>query len=75
MIQTKAAYRNPSESESRNSNPACRTRLVGAQPQIHMSSRQVASTLNELIALGFVEEFRDERGITRYRPTNGRRIV
>ncbi len=75
MIQTKAAYRNPSKSESENSNPSCRNRVVAAQPQIYLSPRQVARTLVELCEMGLVEQFKDGEGITRYRPTNGRRIV
>lgn len=75
MIQTKAAYRNPSKSESENSNPSCRNRVVGAQPQIYLSPRQVARTLVELCEMGLVEQFKDGEGTTRYRPTNGRRIV
>jgi predicted transcriptional regulator len=41
-------------------------------PRLILTPGQVARTLNELMALGFVEKVKDEFGVTRYRPTNGR---
>ncbi len=37
-----------------------------------LTAGQVARTLNELIELGFIEKFRDDFGVTRFRPVYGR---
>lgn len=38
-----------------------------------LTSTQVATTLDELVDLGFIERFKDEHNITRYRPVAGNR--
>lgn len=49
-------------------------RLVNSFTAVRAASRpsltpgQVASTLDELVAMGFIERFRDEHNVTRYRP-------
>jgi hypothetical protein len=55
------AYSNPPESKSENLNPPTQT--------AETSAGQIARDLRELCAMGLLEKFRDERGITRYRPT------
>lgn len=37
-----------------------------------LSASQIARDLRELCDMGLLEKFRDERGITRYRPIAGR---
>lgn len=56
---------------------AFRTRIASpgnpsSPPQFQLTPRQVARDLRELCDMGLVEKFKDEYGITRYRPTNGR---
>lgn len=93
MIETKAAYRNSPETESKNSNPAsCRNPVTSPannslssqfadpksfQPpivQAFAEYSQLVSDLDQLVAMGLLETFQDQYRITRYRPTNGRRI-
>lgn len=95
MIQTKAAYRNSSETESRNSHASASCRKPVASPaknslssqfadpksfapptvQEYAEFSQLVSDLDQLVAMGLLETFQDQYRITRYRPTNGRRIV
>lgn len=54
---------------------AGRTRIappenLSSPPQFHLTPSQVARDLRELCDMGMVEKFKDEYGITRYRPTN-----
>jgi|HubBroStandDraft_6_1064221.scaffolds.fasta_scaffold00550_27 hypothetical protein len=83
MVQPKAAYRNPRDSKSRNSNLSnsspqpkpsldprqCRTPRPSGFP---LTRGQVARSLVELCELGLVEAYEDQYGIVRYQPTQGR---
>jgi DNA-binding MarR family transcriptional regulator len=41
---------------------------IRAASRPSLTPGQVASTLNELEAMGFIEKFTDEHSVTRYRP-------
>lgn len=74
-----AAYSNPLPSKSGHSN-SCRQPVQPrpltpqnehfAQAGFHLGA--IAATLEDLVEMGLLEKFVDERRITRYRPTNGR---
>jgi hypothetical protein len=46
--------------------------LVSSNPEEPLTAGQVCRDLEELSAAGFIEAFRDEYNIVRYRPANGR---
>ncbi len=59
-----ASYRNPQ--------PKLTLEVHSEQTRGSLTPGQVARTLFELIDLGFVEPVKDEFGVVRYMPTNGR---
>jgi DNA-binding MarR family transcriptional regulator len=63
MATSVASYR------SRQHSLTVKARLepVREPERLHMTPREVARTIRELIAMGLVEKFQDERGVTRYR--------
>lgn len=38
-------------------------------PKVHLTPFQIAHDLRELVAMGFIEKFRDHRGLICYRST------
>lgn len=60
MATTSALYRNPQPP------------IEQKESSLHRSPGQVAQTLDELIQLGFVEKFRDEHNIVRFKLAKGR---
>jgi hypothetical protein len=52
--------------------PATVSSTNSPQPQLTLTLGQIAQALDELIALGSIEKFKDEFNVIRYRPTNGR---
>ena len=57
--------RSPAAMSSRAVHPLT---AVRAASRPSLTPGQVASTLRELEAMGFIESFRDEHNVTRYRP-------
>ena len=45
-----------------------RTSPIRTARQPPLTAGQVARSLNDLIELGFIESFKDEHNVTRYRP-------
>ncbi|HLZ49258.1 MAG TPA: hypothetical protein VKP61_00770 [Candidatus Acidoferrum sp.] len=64
MATTAASYRSTQASHQ----------VTNQQPVLSQARtlHQVCRDLEALIAAGFVEAYRDEHNIVRYRPTNGR---
>jgi DNA-binding MarR family transcriptional regulator len=58
MATTAASYRNPQIPQPT---------IEQKEPECSLTPGEVAQTLDELIQLGFIEKFRDEYNITRYR--------
>jgi len=59
----------PARGRLRVSPPTVRTfTAVRAASRPSLTPGQVASTLRELEMMGFIESFRDEHNVTRYRP-------
>ena len=71
MATASASYRNPQipQPTIEQKEPQCSTVRVAVKHAVALTPGQVAQTLDELIALGFIEKFRDEYNITRYRLT------
>jgi hypothetical protein len=66
MATTAAPYHRPQP--SRTIHEVAELAAASERP---FTAGQVAQTLNELITLGFIEKFKDEYGITRYRALRG----
>lgn len=66
MATTAAPYHKPQPCRTVNE-----VTELSAPSERPLTPHQVAQTLSELIALGFVEKFKDEYGITRYRALRG----
>jgi DNA-binding MarR family transcriptional regulator len=68
MATASASYRNPQPQPTiEQKEPATSTIKVVLKQAVALTPGQVAQTLDELIELGFIEKFRDEYNITRYR--------
>lgn len=65
MATLAAAYHKPQ--------PALTLEVRAEQlPKTKLTAGQVARTLDELIDLGFIEKFRDEFNVVRFRPVYGK---
>ncbi len=69
MATASASYRNSQIPQPgiEQKEPASSTVRVAVKHAVALTPGQVAQTLDELIELGFIEKFRDEHNITRYR--------
>jgi hypothetical protein len=73
MGTSAASYRNPQipQPSIEQKEPQCSTVKVVLKQVVSLTPGQVAQTFDELIQLGFIEKFRDEHNITRYRAIRG----